>query len=301
MAAFSHQPVLIAEVLGVLQPVSSGVYLDCTVGLGGHTEAILCQSAPAGRVIGIDRDKEALCLARERLLAYQDRLTLKHGSFLEMLPILESLNVKEVNGVVFDLGVSSYQLENPERGFSFQMPGPLDMRMDQRLKRTAADMVNTLREKELANILYQFGEERGARKIASFIIHHREHKGKFTQTTELADLVCRAVRQKSKWTRTHPATKTFQALRIAVNNEMGELDAGLSSAVSMLAIGGRLAVISFHSLEDRPVKTRFKALSHLPGKPYINIYKKPVVPTREEITRNPKARSAKLRALVRVA
>ncbi len=312
----SHQPVLLEETLTALACKKSerrlrnvqAIYLDCTVGLGGHAEAILKATDPYGRVVGMDRDQDALLIAEKRLAPFQDRVTLCHGSLKTLLEIAEKLNLSEVSGILFDLGISSMQLDTDERGFSFQTPGPLDMRMDQGLPVTAANLVNTLREKELADMIYQYGEERGSRKIASFIVRYREEKGEITQTTQLADIVCRAVRQKSKWTKMHPATKTFQALRIAVNDEIGELEAGLSHAISLLAVGGRLVVISFHSLEDRPVKNRFRELCHVGAtrapvmvKQFINLYKKPIVPTREEITRNVRARSAKLRALERVA
>ncbi len=303
----SHTPVLLEETLSALSCKQNvkAVYIDCTVGMGGHTEAILKATDPDSRVVGIDRDQEALSMAKKRLAPFQDRVTLLHGSLKQLFEIAEKLNLSEVSGILFDLGISSMQLGTDSRGFSFQLPGPLDMRMDQNLPVTAADMVNTLREKELADMIYHYGEERASRKIAAYIVRHREEKGEITQTTELADIVCRAVRQKSKWTKMHPATKTFQALRIAVNDEIGQLEEGLSNAVSLLAVGGRLVVISFHSLEDRPVKNKFKELAHsaggVPPKKYINLYKKPITSSPEELKNNIRARSAKLRALERVA
>ena len=301
MEFLSHQPALVNETLSALSCKKNveATYLDCTVGMGGHSEAILKATDPYGRVIGIDKDCEALSIAKSRLAPFAGRVTLCQGSLKELLEIAKKLNLSEVSGILFDLGISSMQLASSARGFSFLVPGPLDMRMNQRLPFTAADLVNTLREKELADMIYQYGEERRSRKIAAFIARHREEKGEITQTTELADLVCRAVRQKSKWTKTHPATKTFQAFRIAVNDEIGELEAGLSHAISLLAVGGRLVVISFHSLEDRPVKNRFKELARF--KKFRNLYKKPIVATPEEVTKNIRARSAKLRALERVA
>lgn len=297
----NHRPVLVEETLLALSCKGNveAVYLDCTVGLGGHAEEILKATEPYGKVIGIDRDREAIAIAQKRLAPFKDRVTLIHGSLKQLSDIAKEFNLTEVSGILFDLGISSMQLDIASRGFSFQMDGPLDMRMDHTLQVTAATLINTLREKELADIIYQYGEERSSRKIASFIVRHRESQGAITQTVELADIVCRAVRQKSKWTRMHPATKTFQALRMVVNDEMGELEAGLSHAVSLLAVGGRLVVISFHSLEDRPVKNRFKELAH--SKKYLNLYKKPIVPSQEEVARNVRARSAKLRALERVA
>ncbi|MEK7286502.1 MAG: 16S rRNA (cytosine(1402)-N(4))-methyltransferase RsmH [Nitrospirota bacterium] len=315
----SHQPVLVDEILSVLLPTLScrsfaqaKVYLDCTVGLGGHTEAILNAAPPETRVIAMDRDSDALQYAKKRLENYKNRVTFLHGSFKEMMKIAEDTNVSECAGILFDLGVSSLQLDSSARGFSFQQAGPLDMRMDQQRTLTAAQLVNTLREKELADIIYQYGEERGARKIAAWIVQLREKEGEITKTDQLANLICRAVRGKSKWTKTHPATKTFQALRIVVNDELGEIEAGMTTAASLLAVGGRLAVISFHSLEDRIVKQRFKAFA-LPSstgimpvlplgmRRFASLYKKPVVPTPEEILQNPRARSAKLRVLERVA
>jgi 16S rRNA (cytosine1402-N4)-methyltransferase len=327
--AICHQPVLIKEVLSALLLSSPRhgnenvreIYLDCTVGLGGHTEAILNATPSHARVIAIDQDSDALLLTEKRLAPYKDRVTFCHGSFRDILEITKKIEVTEVSGILFDLGVSSMQLESAERGFSFQISGPLDMRMDRRLSATAASLVNTLREKELADLIYRYGEERGSRKIASLIVRYREKEGKITRTEELSDLVCRAVRAKSKWTRTHPATKTFQALRIAVNDEMGVLEAGLADATSLLAVGGRLVVISFHSLEDRSVKNYLKSCASpvdreplqpvatqplrgaqpLAARRFVNLYKKPIVPTEEEVSRNPRARSAKLRALERVA
>ncbi|MBI3598027.1 MAG: 16S rRNA (cytosine(1402)-N(4))-methyltransferase RsmH [Nitrospirae bacterium] len=310
LSEVSHAPVLVEETLSALscRKDVEATYLDCTVGMGGHTEAILKVTDPNVRVIGIDRDRDALSIAKQRLIPFQDRVTLCHGSLKALLEIAKGLGLFEVSGILFDLGISSMQLSSAKRGFSFQILGPLDMRMDPSLPITAATLINTLREKELADMIYQYGEEQRSRKIAAFIVRHREEKGEITQTTQLADIICRAVRQKSKWTRTHPATKTFQALRIAVNDELGELEAGLSHAVSLLAVGGRLVVISFHSLEDRPVKNRFRELCHVGAphaapsvKKFINLYKKPIIATREEVAKNLRARSAKLRALERVA
>ncbi len=304
----SHQPVMVNEVLTALACKSGvkAIYIDCTVGLGGHAEAILNATAPYGKVIGIDRDSAALALAQKRCASFGDRMILRHGSFKGLIEIAETLALSEVAGVLFDLGVSSMQLDSPNRGFSCKATGPLDMRMDPSLPRTAADWVNTLHEKPLADLIDQYGEERASRRIARAIVQYRKANGPITTTDTLADIVCRVIRRKSSWKRIHPATKTFQALRIAVNDELGELDAGLSQAISLLAVGGRLVVISFHSLEDRSVKNCFRATAiastpHEKPRRFINLYKKPVVPTGEEITRNPRARSAKLRALERVA
>ncbi len=303
VSEYLHQSVLVSESLLAIACAPNAVYLDCTVGMGGHSEAILKATIPNGKVIGIDRDEQALAIAKERLAPFSDRVTLCRGSFKELSQIVTKLGVSSVSGIIFDLGVSSMQFDSPERGFSFAS-GPLDMRMDQRLSTTAADLVNTLHEKELADLIYQYGEERLSRRIAAAIVRYREKEGSIMRTDTLADIVCRAVRSTSKWKRLHPATKTFQALRIAVNDELSELNEGLSLAISLLAVGGRLVVISFHSLEDRPVKQTFKAVSHHDDQGrsrFMTLYKKPIVPTEEEIRRNPRARSAKLRALQRVA
>jgi 16S rRNA (cytosine1402-N4)-methyltransferase len=287
--------------------------------MGGHSEAILNATTPYGKVVGLDRDEEALIIAKARLSQFNGRVTLCRGSFKALLEITRELGISSVAGILFDLGVSSMQLQTPERGFSFYDSGPLDMRMDRRLEQTAADWVNTLREQELADLIYRYGEERRSRQIAAALVRYREKNGPITRTDTLADIICRVIRSKSAWQKNHPATKTFQALRIAVNDELSELDAGLSAAISLLAVEGRLAVISFHSLEDRPVKQCFRALSDSARETdrteaeeegrrwkrgasrFISLYKKPVVPTEEETVRNPRARSAKLRALQRVA
>lgn len=313
-----HRSVLVHEVLAALacRPAAKKVYLDCTVGMGGHTEAILNATAPDGKVIGIDRDEEALRLAEKRLIALSDRLVLRKASFREMRRITNELQINEVDGVLFDLGISSFQLDQAERGFSFQRPGPLDMRMDRQQKESAADWVNRLSQAELTDLIQRYGEERWARRIASAILRHREEKGAIARTEELEGIIWRATPANSRHGRIHPATRTFQALRMAVNQEMEQLEAGLEEAISLLALGGRLAVISFHSLEDRLVKqtfkkwtgqkkeNRFAAPSEEPAdrsRRFINLYKKPIVAGPEEVSSNPRARSAKLRALERAA
>jgi 16S rRNA (cytosine1402-N4)-methyltransferase len=298
-----HQPVLVDEVLTALgcQPREKKIYLDCTVGLGGHTEAILAATASEGRVVGIDRDEEALALAERRLHLYRDRITLRKGSFKELSEIAAELNLKEVNGVLFDLGVSSLQLDRPERGFSFQKPGPLDMRMNRAEKETAADWVNRATERELAEIIRTYGEERWAKRIASSMIRFRSENGPITRTEELEGIIWRAYPAKERHGRIHPATRTFQAIRMIVNQEMAQLQAGLEAAISLLAVGGRLVVISFHSLEDRFVKQTFKKWGAQEPPRFVSLYKKPIQAGPEEIARNPRARSAKLRALERAA
>lgn len=298
-----HQPVLVREVLIALgcEPRMKKIYLDCTVGMGGHSEAILTATAPEGRVVGIDRDDEALALAEKRLRPFQNRVILKKGSFKDLSEITAELSLKEVDGVLFDLGVSSLQLDRPERGFSFQKPGPLDMRMNRAESVTAADWVNRATERELTEIIRTYGEERWSRRIASSIVRFRSEEGPITRTEELEGIIWRAFPAKERHGRIHPATRTFQALRMVVNQEMAQLEAGLEAALSLLAVGGRLVVISFHSLEDRFVKRAFKKwAAQEPGR-YVSLYKKPIQAGPEEIARNPRARSAKLRALERAA
>ncbi|MFQ5779569.1 MAG: 16S rRNA (cytosine(1402)-N(4))-methyltransferase RsmH [Nitrospiria bacterium] len=303
-----HRPVLVNAVLETLacRPLAKRVYLDCTVGTGGHAEAILNRSAPYGKVIGMDRDEEALRIAEKRLAGYSDRLFLRKGSFHEIGQIIQSLNLSGLDGILFDLGLSSFQLDRPERGFSFQRPGPLDMRMDRRQKETAADWVNRLSQAELTNMIQRYGEERWAKRIASGIVRYRSEKGRIARTEELEGIIWRAVPAKHRRGRIHPATRTFQALRMVVNQELEQMKDGLAQAISLMAVGGRLAIISFHSLEDRCAKQTFKEAASSPvrsdtGKRFVNLYRRPVVAGPEEISQNPRARSAKLRGLERAA
>jgi 16S rRNA (cytosine1402-N4)-methyltransferase len=250
-----HAPVLVREVLHWLRPESGGTFLDCTLGLGGHAEAILEASADA-RVIGIDRDLEALLLARERLERFGDRLRTVHANFEDLAAVMSDLSITEVQGAIADFGVSSLQLDRAERGFSFSADAPLDMRMDRRGTPTAADLVNRLSEEDLADLIFKYGEERAARKIARAIVRERGREAIAT-TGRLAQVVVRTLRVPGRW-RTHPATRTFQALRIAVNDELAAIERLIPAAISALAPGGRLAAISFHSLEDRIVKQSFQ-------------------------------------------
>ncbi|HPD06872.1 MAG TPA: 16S rRNA (cytosine(1402)-N(4))-methyltransferase RsmH [Candidatus Bipolaricaulis sp.] len=278
-----HEPVLVAEVVRFLAPAPGVRIVDATVGTGGHAEALLARGA---RVIGIDRDPVALDRARERLRPYADRLQLLHGNFRDLATLVSP--VPRVDGVLFDLGASSLQFDSPERGFSFLAAGPLDMRMDPTAPVTAADLVNRLPEAELARILWEYGEERYARRIARAIAEQRP----LHTTTELARVVARLYPPGHH--RIHPATRTFQALRIAVNDELGALETGLAGAVRLLPPGGALCVISFHSLEDRIVK-HFLRREALAGRVEV-LTKKPLRPEEDEVGRNPRARSAKLRA-----
>jgi len=300
---WTHRSVLVKEVLTALgcRPQVKKIYLDCTLGLGGHTEAILTATAPEGRVVGIDRDEEALTLAEKRLRPYRDRIILRKGSFKEIPEIAVELNLKKVDGILFDLGVSSLHLDQPERGFSFQKPGPLDMRMDRAQKETAADWINRATERDIAEAIRIYGEERWAKRIASAVLRYRSENGPITRTEELEGIIWRAFPAKERHGRLHPATRTFQALRMVVNQERPQLEAGLEAAVSLLAVGGRLVVISFHSLEDRIVKQTFKKWAAQVPHRFINLYKKPIQPSLEEIAQNPRARSAKLRSLERAA
>ena len=250
----SHEPVLLKETLDFLRPAGGGTFVDCTLGLGGHAEAILKASSDA-RVIGIDRDREAIAIARRRLAFFDNRFQAVHANFTEISHILAQLQVTNVRGVLADLGVSSLQLDRSERGFSFANDAPLDMRMDQSSGETAADLVGHLTESELADLIFEYGEERGARRIARAIVRERQG-GPIATTKQLADLVVRTLRVPGRW-RIHPATRTFQALRIAVNQELVAVQAFIPDAITALAAGGRLAVISFHSLEDRIVKRGF--------------------------------------------
>ena len=297
-----HLPVLLEEAMSFLCPRDSGQYCDATVGVGGHARAIIERSAPRGRVIGIDRDAEVLNLAKENLAPYGDRVRLVHAPFSRIRSVLEQSGALPLDGCVADLGVSSIQLDQPERGFSFRRSGPLDMRMDQSQGETAADLLQRMDEEELARLLHDLGEERFARKIAHAVTYSRE-SGELTSTGALASLVARSVphREPGK----DPATRVFQALRIAVNDELGELDRFLQEVPGCLRPGARLVVIAFHSLEDRVVKRRFRALASgdaaEPGATRFRILTKHVITASEsELARNPRARSAKLRAAERL-
>ena len=277
--------------LSFLQPGRGGTYVDCTLGLGGHTRALLERGAE--RVIGLDRDTHALRLAEASLSAFRDRLEAAHADYRTLDAVLDARGLETVDGILADLGVSSMQLDAEGRGFSFRRDEPLDMRMDQSAGATAADLVNAASEQELADVIFQFGEERHSRRIARTVVAHRP-----IQTTgELASLVRRAVPTRG-WQRIDPATRTFQALRIWVNGELDGLDRFVENAAARLARNGRLAVITFHSLEDRVVKHTMRALAQA-GTGLQVLTKKPVTAGEAELDRNPRARSAKLRGLAR--
>lgn len=285
-----HTPVMVDEVDAHLEPSRGGVFVDCTIGMGGHTRRML--EAGATRVIGIDRDPDALAYAGEALRAFGDRVSLVHSDYRNLVEVLDACGIDMVDGVLADLGVSSMQLDAPDRGFSFRRDEPLDMRMDRSSGATAADMLATVDERTLADVIYEFGEERHARRVARAIVEAGRTR-RIETTGRLAEIVRQAVPRKG-YSRIDPATRTFQAIRIWVNRELDGLDGFLTSAAGRLAPGGRLVVITFHSLEDRVVKHTLRALQ-ASGAITIRT-KRPQVPTEAEIERNPRARSAKLRA-----
>ena len=292
-----HEPVLVRQVVSWMRPRESGVYVDCTVGLGGHARALL--EAGATRVIGVDRDPEALAIARETLAPWAGRVELVHADYRDLDGVLDQRGIRLVHGTLADLGVSSAQFETPGRGFSFQRDEPLDMRMDMTSGDTAAVVVARATELELADGIYAYGEERFSRRIARAIVAARQQEPIRT-TGRLAAIVRRAVPRRG-YMRIDPATRTFQALRIWVNRELEGLDRFLVSAVRRLHAGARLVAIAFHSLEDRIVKHTLRALEH-GGEVAVKVLtKKPIVPSDEEVLRNPRARSAKLRAAERLA
>lgn len=308
-----HRPVLLQETIGLLHPFEGGLFVDGTLGLGGHSEAILSASQESS-VLGLDRDREALRWATERLAPFGTRFRGVHADFREIRSVLKELGIERVRGVLVDLGVSSLQFDSETRGFSFRHDAPLDMRMDaEGSEETAAELLERLPEEEIARIIYEYGEERHSRRIARWIVERRERGEPVRGTRELADLVARAVRS-SKGERIHPATRTFQALRIAVNRELEGLDEFIETAIDLLEEGGRFCAISFHSLEDRIVKRTLRRLSgHCecdPRSPVCScgarraveiLTRRPLVPGRAEVEENPRARSAKLRACRRLA
>ena len=308
MTEFHHLSVLPDEVIRFLEPADGKTYLDGTLGGGGHS-ALILEKAPEALLVGIDRDQTALAAAGARLAVYGERIRLLHGDFADVAGHLNSLGITALDGFILDLGVSSHQLDTRERGFSFQQDAPLDMRMDTSSGETAADLVNELPERELERIISEFGEERWAKRIASFIVKERT-ESLITTTFRLVDIIKGAV-PKAKWDeRIHPATRTFQALRIAVNSELESLERGMRAALDLLKPGGRGVIISFHSLEDRIVKHIFREYAggctcprQMPvcvcGKqPRVKVLTgRPVTATQTEINENPRARSAKLRAV----
>jgi len=294
--AAAHEPVMLPEAIDLLGPARGGVFVDCTVGLGGHSRAIL--EAGATRLIGLDRDGSALAIARATLQSFADRIELVHADYRELGRVLDERGLAGVSGALADLGVSSMQLDDERRGFSFRRDEPLDMRMDQSQGPSAAELLRTVDESELADVIFQFGEERHSRRVARAIVAARR-ESPIETTGRLAAIVRRAVPHQG-YQRIDPATRTFQALRIWVNRELEGLDAFLAEAARRLLAGARLAVITFHSLEDRIVKHTFRALEKT-GEGLRILTKRPVTPADDEVARNPRARSAKLRAIERFA
>jgi 16S rRNA (cytosine1402-N4)-methyltransferase len=290
-----HYPVLHRELLGLLSLKGKKVIVDCTIGVGSHALKIFAEADSDARLIGIDKDEESLAIARTRLKAYQERLTLFKGNFSDLGQIFENLGIKEADIFLFDLGISLYQLSEPERGFSFLRQGPLDMRMDKNAFISAYDLVNNLSERELIDIFRRFGEERYAKKIAYAITRKRQVEP-ISSTGQLSRIVVECYGGLSF--KIHPATKVFQALRIAVNRELESLTSGFSEAIKLLGKGGRIAVISFHSLEDRIVKHTIKKQSSLGILKIIT--KKPLTPDSVELSENNASRSAKLRVAEKI-
>ena len=297
-----HITVLYHEVIEWIQPRAGGRYIDATLGYGGHTSGLLQMSAPTGLVLAFDRDADAIAAAKERLGTDHERVTFAHNSFAAIEHVAQEKTFTQVDGIVFDLGLSSMQLDSRNRGFSFRYEAPLDMRFDQSKGQTAAEIINNLDEAELRDIFYRYGEENHGRKLARIVVENRP----IHTTTQLADLIAQHSRRGRS--RTHPATRIFQALRIAVNDELGALETGLTAALELLKPGGRIAVISFHSLEDRFVKRLFRDLSRdcvcpprqpvctCDTKPTLSLpQRKAIKPSDTEIADNPRSRSARLR------
>lgn len=311
MSDFHHLSVMPDEVIRFLNPMNGNTYLDGTLGGGGHSLLIL-ENAPSATLVGIDRDKAAIDAAEVRLSKYSQQIRLLHGDFADVAEHLGSIGITALDGFILDLGVSSHQLDTTERGFSFQHDAPLDMRMDRSCGETAANLVNTLSAEELERIITEYGEERWAKRIALFIVKERD-ESPIATTFRLVDIIKGAV-PKAKWDeRIHPATRTFQALRIAVNSELESLESGMRAALDMLKSGGRGVIISFHSLEDRIVKHIFREYAEgctcprqfpvcvCGNKPRVKVLtNRPVMATDAEIDKNPRARSAKLRVVEKI-
>jgi len=293
-----HVPVLLEEIEKWLQPRSPGIYVDCTVGMGGTAARILEVSSPAGYLIGIDQDPEAVRIAGERLAVFPNRFQLHCGNFKDVKTIVQKQELSRVDGIIFDLGISSAQLSQPQRGFSFLEEGPLDMRMSPSHPITAGELVNTLPMNQLADLIYQYGEERFSRRIAKAIVEERKDSPLST-TFQLVGIIGRVVPPAYRHGRIHFATRTFQALRIAVNSELDVIEPALRDAVELLVPGGRMGAISFHSLEDRIVKHTFRSLAFGKDALVTSLTKKPIVASREEQRRNPRSRSAKFRLIER--
>jgi len=294
-----HTPVMLNEVLSYLNLSPGKVIVDATVGTAGHSKAILERITPGGRLIGIDRDEESLSVARERLQDFSGSFDLVHGNFIDIDTILKDMDVKKVDGMLFDLGISSFQLDDPKRGFSFQNEGPLDMRLDRTSYISAYDLVNNLNEEEISSMLWTFGQERWHNRIARILVHERQRQP-ITTTSQLSNIVLQAIpyRYRHRYYRIHPATRTFQAVRIAVNRELETLEQAIGKTLDFLGKKARACIISFHSLEDRVVKLSFRKFAS-EGLADI-VTPKPQGPGQEEIGANPSSRSAKLRVMERL-
>jgi len=294
----AHTPVMPREVMDLLALPEGGTAVDGTLGLAGHAVLMAQQLGPKGHLIGIDHDSTSLAEAEKQLAGLSLRIDLLKGNFSDLFRFLAQVQVTAVDGILLDLGISSFQLDDSARGLSFQQDGPLDMRMDLKQDLTAADIVNTWPEEKLAQVIWEFGEERFSRRIAKTIIRQRA-EAKITTTQTLARIVLMSLPKGYTRGKIHPATRTFQALRIAVNDEMGSLERGLDACCRALKSGGRLCVIAFHSLEDRIVKNKFRAEA-VQGTAKI-LTKKPLRPAQEECVLNARSRSARLRAIQRLA
>jgi len=294
-----HIPVMLDEVIDYLKLEPGQTIVDATLGTAGHSSEILKRITPAGKLIAIDRDQDSIEIARRRLSGFEGSFELVHGNFSDIDEIIKNLGIEEVDGIVFDLGISTYQLKNPERGFSFNTEAPLDMRLDKTSYILAYDLVNNLNENEISHLLWTFGEERWSKRIARLLVEERK-KHPISTTRELADLVIRAIppRYRRSFYRIHPATRTFQAIRIAVNRELEILEGAIRKAVAILRKKARICVISFHSLEDRIIKHTFRQLK---ADGLIDIITpKPLTPSAKEVQGNPSSRSSKLRVAERI-
>lgn len=308
---FKHVSVLLDECIEGLNIKPDGIYVDCTLGGAGHSSEIVKRLSPKGRLIGIDQDKDALKAAGKRLEKYSN-VTLVHSNFHEIKSVLDQLGIDEVDGILMDLGVSSYQLDTGERGFSYMQDAPLDMRMNRDVEFSAYDVINGYSEEELYRVIREYGEEKFAKRIAGFIVNARANKNIET-TLELVDIIKAAIPAKARREGPHPAKRTFQAIRIEVNNELGIINKTINDGVTKLSKGGRMAIITFHSLEDRIVKNSYRDLEkpcncpkELPmcvcgRKPIVKVLtRKPIEPSKEELEFNPRSRSAKLRVLEKI-